>query len=378
MAKSWSSRGCVAGLAAAVLASFVLVPAGPAAAGKDHGKHDKAPKVVARGLDNPRHVRVAGDALYVAESGVGGRGPCISAGEDEQACYGNSGAITRIRNGRQARVVTGLPSLAETGGTNASGPADVRVRGRNYTVALGLGAAPSERAKLPPRGQRLATVSVGRFGRPGLRVVADVARYEARVNPDGRLRDTNPTGLVQRRGRSYVVDAGGNSLLRYRAGGRISTTAVFPQRNVLAPSPPLPPGTRVDMDAVPTAAAVGPDGALYVSQLTGFPFPVGGANIWRVVPGRAPTRYVTGLTNVTDLAFGRDGSLYVVQIADQGLLAGESARGSVRRIKRNGARSVVIGNLVGPYGIALSGKSAYVTTCSFCADGGQVLKVPLR
>ena len=50
----------------------------------------------------------------------------------------------------------------------------------------------------------------------------------------------------------------------------------------------------------------------------------------------------------------------------------------MRRIKRNGVRSVVIGNLVGPYGIALSGKSAYVTTCSFCAGGSQVLTVPLR
>ena len=73
------------------------------------------------------------------------------------------------------------------------------------------------------------------------------------------------------------------------------------------------------MQAVPTAAAKGPDGAIYVSQLTGFPFPVGGASIWRIVPGHAPTKYATGLTNVTDLAFGRDGSLYAVQITDQGL-----------------------------------------------------------
>jgi hypothetical protein len=33
---------------------------------------------------------------------------------------------------------------------------------------------------------------------------------------------------------------------------------------------------------------VGPDGAYYVSQLTGFPFPVGAANVYRVVPGSAP------------------------------------------------------------------------------------------
>ena len=60
--------------------------------------------------------------------------------------------------------------------------------------------------------------------------------------------------------------------------GRISTVAVFPDRLALAPPfLGLPPGTQIPMQAVPTAVAEGPDGALYVSQLTGFPFPVGGS-----------------------------------------------------------------------------------------------------
>jgi hypothetical protein len=37
------------------------------------------------------------------------------------------------------------------------------------------------------------------------------------------------------------------------------------------------------MQAVPTSVAVAPDGAYYVGQLTGFPFPVGGARVFRVV-----------------------------------------------------------------------------------------------
>ena len=134
------------------------------------------------------------------------------------------------------------------------------------------------------------------------------------------------------------------------------------------------------MDAVPTAAVYGPDGAIYVSQLTGFPFPVGGASIWRVVPGRTPTKYATGLTNVTDLAFGRDRTLYAVQFADQGLLAGPDAKGSVVEIpwRRATQKKVLIGNLTAPYGIALDGRSAYVTTCSACPGAGEVLRVSLR
>ena len=67
-------------------------------------------------------------------------------------------------------------------------------------------------------------------------------------------------------------------------------------------------------------ATKGRDGAYYVSQLTGFPFPKGAANIYRVDPRTGRTNvYASGLTNVTDLAFdGR--TLYAVQISTEGLL----------------------------------------------------------
>ena len=73
---------------------------------------------------------------------------------------------------------------------------------------------------------------------------------------------------------------------------------------------------------MPTSVVQGPDGAYYLTQLTGFPFEKGDANIWRVVPGQAPTVYASGLTNLTDLAFADDGSLYAVQISVEGLLTG--------------------------------------------------------
>jgi hypothetical protein len=74
------------------------------------------------------------------------------------------------------------------------------------------------------------------------------------------------------------------------------------------------------MDAVPTTVAVGPDGALYVGELTGFPYPVGGARIYRVVPGEVvlgetPPIYADGFTNVIDIAFDHDGSLLVLELA---------------------------------------------------------------
>ena len=362
---------------ASAVAALAALPPGFAAA---HPKPPAgAPTVVARGLDNPRQVSWSGGALYVAEAGVGGTGPCITSPEGGPACLGASGAITEVRAGRQRRVVTGLPSVAGAEGTNAVGPTDVLVRGKRFTVSLGLGADPAVRASLPAAGRQLATVATGRLGRPGLHVVADVGAYEARVNPDGKQVDTNPVALLQRGRRTFVVDAGGNSLLQLKGYGRLRTAAVFPTTRVPAPPPlGLPPGTLLDMDAVPTAAAYGPDGALYVSQLTGFPFPVGGASIWRVVPGAAPVRWATGLTMVTDLAFGRDGSLYAVQLADEGLLA-PAPSGSVVRIPAGGgaAHQTIADNLRFPYGIAVRGGAAYVTTCATCPDEGELLRVPL-
>jgi hypothetical protein len=362
----------IAAIAASVIAGLIAIPVAPAAA---HPARESQ-QVVATGLNNPRHVRWSSGGLYVAEAGIGGEGPCIPGGEGPQAppnCYGTSGSITRIKNHHQRRVVKGLPSLAPADGTNALGPADLRVHGRSYVVALGLGADPAVRTSLPPKGQKLATVVAGRFGHRGLRVVADIGSNEASANPDHAQVDTNPVALLESRRGIFVVDAGGNALLKVKRPGQVRTVAIFP-------ATPLPPTTGFPpaMDAVPTAAAYGPDGAIYVSQLTGFPFPVGGASIWRVVPGQAPTKYASGLTNVTDLAFGKDGSLYVVQIADTGLLD-PSATGSVVRIPAGGIgqRKQVVAGLKAPYGIVLHGHSAYVTTCSTCAGGGEVLRVPL-
>ena len=78
--------------------------------------------VVAGGLDNPRGIGFGPDgALYVAESGSGGSGPCVPSPEGGEACFGRTGAVTRITKRSQHRVLTGLPSVAEAGGV-ATGP----------------------------------------------------------------------------------------------------------------------------------------------------------------------------------------------------------------------------------------------------------------
>lgn len=375
-----SQRLRLAALTSAAVIGLGLVGSTPALAGGNHS--GGTPKVVATGLDNPRQLSFtrSGD-LLVAESGEGGAAPCVSGPEGASVCFGTTGAITRISSkGRQSRIITGLPSLAEPGtGASATGPSDVVAAGGGLAVLIGLGGTPEARDGLPAAGRRMGTLVQTTNGR-SFRTVADLAAWEAAENPIEDV-DSNPTGLLAEDGRYVVADAGGNTVLGVGRRGGIRQLAAFESR--LVDAPPfleLPPGTQIPMQAVPTSVATkGHDGAYYVSQLTGFPFPKGAANIYRIDPrsGRT-TVYAAGLTNVTDLAF-RGRSLYAVQVATEGLLNGPV--GSVVKVKPGATapadHRVVMGDLPSPYGIAIRGDHAYVTTHSAEKDAGEVIRIRL-
>jgi hypothetical protein len=258
-------------------------------------------EVVASGLDNPRQLSFGRrGALFVAEAGTGGARTCLE-GPAGVTCFGRSGAVTRIsQQGVQTRVLDGLPSMAEEDGTAALGPSDLVVgkKNRRFVLAVGLGNDPAVRDELPAAGADLASLLTGSFRAGTWRRLSDLGAFEAAENPDGRLPDTNPVAVIRDDGDFVVVDAGANALLEVDDDGDVEgVLAVFPRQRA--------GGTRVD--AVPTSVVEGPDGAFYVSQLTGFPFVRGAAKIWRVEDDDREV-YARGLTNVTDLAFDDDSS----------------------------------------------------------------------
>ena len=334
-------------------------------------------QVVATGLDNPRGLDFAPNgALYIAEAGRGGNGPTVTGGDGGMLRFGLSGSITRLFKGEQERIVTGLPSLADAQGGQAIGPSAISFGHLgNAAVTIGLAQDPSVRdGTLGAQAAALGTLwQLNLKGK--MEFIADLAAFEARVDPDGHGPDSNPNGALNGGGGSvYATDAGGNSLLQISGNGSISVVAVFPNR--IVPSP-FPPFADMPMQAVPTNVVRGPDGALYVSQLTGFPFPQGGARVYRVVPGTPPQVYVGGFTNIIDLEFDSAGNLYVLEIDTNGLLA-PNVTGRLARVGPGGQNTVTIASegLVMPGGMTIGPDGAiYVSNFSTSSGTGQVVRI---
>jgi len=327
--------------------------------------------VVMSGLDSPRGLAWGPEgALYVAEAGntsVTTQCAIVARGPN---CYSGTGAITRLWRGRQERIVSGLPSLYNAVVLDIVGPDHLSFVGRgNLELTIGWGGAPAARADLGERGRLFgALYSVTPSGQ--WRIVADVSAFEGANNPAGGPVDSNPFGVLAEAGTRYVTDAGGNALLQVGTNGEVSLVATFPSTPVPA-GPFNPPFAQ--SEAVPTSVTRGPDGALYVSTLSGVPFLPGAARIYRVVPGEAPQVYLTGFTMVTDHSWGADGSLYVLQYASLPFFGGV---GSVIRVAPNGTRTTIASGLSHPTGILAAPDGAvYVSNNGNVASIGEVLRI---
>lgn len=315
--------------------------------------------VVAAGLDNPRGLDLSHGRLFIAEAGTGGDGSCVPGIFAPEICLGRTGAVTVVtRPGHQRRIVGGLPSLAGPDGTFAYGPSDVSVNGGHVYVSIG-GPNDTEYMELLPEAvaRKLGTVQrvLGRRSN----TVGHIAEFVAGFDPDGPPPETNTNSVLAGRRAVYAVDAGSNALFGIDGRGGLELLHVFDKIV-------LPGGATID--AVPTNMAFGPDGAVYVSTLTGVPFPEGAATVWRW-DGVQATPYVEGLTAAIDLGFGPDGSLYVVEMRS---VIGQSGR--VLRIAPDGTRTVVADGLDFPAGIAVSDRAFYVTNHGTSPGIGEVLR----
>lgn len=374
-------RTSVALTAALLSAVGLAVPAGASAASSQ-------PTVVVSGLNNPRQLAWGpGGSLLVAEAGRGSLNPgdanCYT-GPEGLTCLGATGSISRVADPRHARnttprrIVRGLASSATPEGGNATG---------SDGVAYQDGRILAQETWAPPDAVTepgLPTWQLGKLlkvSRHSKRAVANISTIELTTNPDGTDVNPNPYAILPSgRHRTIVADAGGNDLIAVDHG-RTKVLTVFPLHGC--------GGTfdeQCDGHSVPTSLAWGPGGGLYVGELAHFE--PGEARVWKVSPrtgkrlgwygkgGTLCSSDTTGFTTVTGVAFGPDGSLYVSELS-----GGADGSGDVVRIAPDCTRSTRSVPL--PAGLAVDGHgnvyvSAFSTSDSDGAGGaapGRLLRL---
>ena len=317
---------------------------------------------LATGLSGPRGITAltGGDTL-VAE-GAGGRLLSVAA----------DGTVTELLTDLPVDSVEVAPGELETVGISSA----ISDGGTGYYYVVG--------ESLKDGFSALYQATAG--GTPTL--IADIGAYEEANNTDDDVLltgepevNSNPYDLVLAAdGDIYVTDAGANAVLRIDG----TTNAITPFAIFLAQENPLfAGGAGVGgpiMDQVPTGITIGPDGAFYVSTLTGFPFPTGAARVYRLEDGNADgdalddgevTVHVEGLTTATDVAFDADGNLLISQFSTN-MLAG--APGRISRFS-DGQLQTIAHLLVSPTSITVTDAGKLLVSQEFAGMVSDVTDV---
>jgi len=375
------ARGMIAVTAAAALAAPAMLGGGLATA----QEATPAPgpmalpagcSVVASELVNPRSVAVGDDgSIYITEAGSGGDEQIMAPATEGTPApaevltqRGPSGQVTVISpDGAQSVLATGLPSY--TFGTEVVGPAGVTVSNGIVYVAVG-GPGPATSMVDPITNQDSVVAIDPATGE--VTTVADIGSFERSANPDPNAIDSNLYGIgAAADGTLYVADAGGNTVYQVNPEtGEFSVFAVIP--GIATPDGPANParGGAKEIDPVPTGIAIGEDGTVYVSLLSGGPFIPGTAKIMAIAADGTVTDAATGLTMLGDVAIGPDGNFYVSQISDN-FLAGEMpAPGSVVQVSTDGTATPVVSDLMLPNGIAFGADGSLYVVINSTAPAG--------
>jgi hypothetical protein len=322
--------------------------------------------VVAQGLNSPRSL-VWGPAGHLLVSEGGTVGPECSGAE----CFGLTGSISDISTGAPVRIVNGLASYSDAGQvTGANGL--VYANGRLSTLEtkssfiIPSGLSPGLTKALHEQlGALLDVTSPGKISliaKPG-----DFDYVWSDINKNHP--DANPYAMISNsHGGYYLVDAGANTLGSVDQYGNVKVLAFIPES---------PAG-----DSVPTCVARGPDGALYISELTGAGNTATAANVYKYVPGTGNlTVWQSGFSAVTGCGFGANGNFYVTEFDTTGFPPKGPPVGAVVQISPDGTRTVLGSDkLVAPNGfLAGPDGSIYVsnhsTSSGTGSQTGEVVKI---
>ncbi|MBV9951040.1 MAG: ScyD/ScyE family protein [Acidimicrobiia bacterium] len=350
-------------LAATAMVGLALTSASvPASASSSSGA---TWRTISQGYDNPRDIVVGADGrLFVAEAGKGG--PKCVGGDEGNICPGMTGGISvasKTGPGHH-RIVSGLASLSDTGGVAATGP-DGMSRNADGSIFTVITSCPQQVRGLPAgafpsslvdsvasqAGQVLKVEGPDRVSEKGGVGGFDWTWSQGHTHlVPGQFPDCDPYGILTEGQTHWVVDAASNTLDRVLPNGNVSVQAFIPNPRV--------------SDSVPTCLDRGPDGALYIGELTGGGNGPGASVVWRVVPGQKPTVWASGLTAVTGCGFV-NGQFYASEFSTLGFESFQPFTGAVVRVAPHSTKPVVVAKgLSFTNGFASEGNSIWVSNWS--------------
>lgn len=230
-------------------------------------------------------------------------------------------------------------------------------------LRINLDAGNSAHSSSAPSKQALSTTQPKPFT-----LLASFWDFEEKYNPDKKDKECDPFDLAVRKGYAYATDAGGNDLLRINlATGELNLYASFKQLpNPLYDSQQATSfQNRPERDPVPSGITFGPDGALYVALLAGYPFPQGGSGIYRladkngngnVLDPDEEKMVVDGLTCAVGVTFDADGVMYTSEYSMNFL---KNAPGRICQIRDGKCAVTLTDKVISPTSIIVIGHYLY-------------------
>lgn len=291
-------------------------------------------EVLANGLTNPRGFAWDTDGtLYLALAGAGGE---------------TASSIVTVANGCVSPLAEDLPTLFLSDLGWVWGVMDLAFAGEDLYALSGAWNEPTGLYRVHDDGTWEIVADLGAWfsENPTEFIPPD-------YNPAGSLFDLETDGE-----RFWISEAVGGRVLTVSADGRIELLADLSEGHM-----------------VPTGVALDGEGGAYVGFLTSAPYPDGNSKVVHVAADGTVTDHWTGLTAVTDVAVGPDGTLYAAEMATGNtsqapFLAPKSGR--VVRMTGPDSLEPVLVDVDAPVYVGFDADGAlYLTLPAFAADTGK-------
>jgi hypothetical protein len=346
---------------ALLLALALLVPVIPLTSHAQEATPTTGMQIVADGIANPRGFTWGADGtMFLAVSGTGGDNP---GPEGSPFSGGDTASVGVVRDGAVTTLAAGLPSSVWRDIDWVWGVMDVAILGDQLYALVGGGGA--------IHGNPDAPSGVYRINADGTSaVVADLGTWVdenpvAHTPPEGAPNNGSFFAMVPVAETLWVVESVNGQVLQVTPEGDVTRIADLSEGHL-----------------VPTGIAADPEGGAYVGYLTSAPYPVGAAKVSHIAPDGTVEDVWTGLTAVTGLTLGPDGTLYAAELSEMSEAEPFITADTGRILRQTGPESgeeiasgldMPVAARIGPDG------ALYVSTPAFGGDddAGRVIRIEL-